>query len=216
MKSVLCYGDSNTWGTATVSRPDGRYAPDERWPGVLRSELGEGWLVIEEGLPGRTTVNDDPVEGEERNGRRYLLPCLHSHKPLDVVLIMLGTNDLKARFNKSAWEIAAGAGRLIDIVRTAANIGRGSRVPQTVLVCPPPTRDSLPGYAEMFAGAPSKSREMAVHYRRVARAMGAEFFDAGAVIQSSAVDGFHLDPEAHGVLGAALASLLRELSEAPR
>ncbi len=102
MKSILCYGDSNTWGTATQPRPDGRYAPHERWPGVLRLALGDEWLVIEEGLGGRTTVNDDPVEGAERNGRMYLLPCLGSHKPLDVVDIMLGTNDLMARFNQSA------------------------------------------------------------------------------------------------------------------
>jgi len=210
VKCVLCYGDSNTWGTATVPRPDGRYAPHERWPGVLKAELGDDWLVIEEGLPGRTTVSDDPVEGDDKNGRTYLLPCLNSHKPLDVVIVMLGTNDLKARFGKSAWEIAAGVGRLVDIVKTAPNIGRGGRAPKIVLVCPPPTRDSLPGYADMFAGAPPKSREMAGHYRRVAKAMGAEFFDAGTVVESSAVDGFHLDPEAHRILGAAIATLVRD------
>ena len=82
-KTILCYGDSNTHGSATVERPDGRYGPDERWPGVLRGALGSGWLVIEEGLGGRTTVSDDPVEGLEKNGKTYLLPCLHTHKPLD-------------------------------------------------------------------------------------------------------------------------------------
>jgi len=211
MKSVLCYGDSNTWGTATVSRPDGRYAPHERWPGVLKAALGEGWLVIEEGLPGRTTVNDDPVEGDEKNGRTYLLPCLNSHKPLDAVIVMLGTNDLKARFNKSAWEIAAGVGRLLDIVKAAPNIGQGGQPPKILLVCPPPTRDALPGYADMFAGAPPKSREMANQYRRIAKVMGAEFLDAGTVIESSVVDGFHLDPDAHLALGAAIASMVRNL-----
>ena len=122
-KTILCYGDSNTYGAATVERPDGRYGPDERWPGVLRAALGSGWLVIEEGLGGRTTVSDDPVEGLEKNGRTYLLPCLHTHKPLDVVIIMLGTNDLKARFGKSAWEIAQGVGVLVDIVKSAG-VGR--------------------------------------------------------------------------------------------
>jgi lysophospholipase L1-like esterase len=211
MKSILCYGDSNTWGTATVLRPDGRYAPGERWPGVLRSKLGADWLVIEEGLPGRTTVNDDPIEGDEKNGRTYLLPCLNSHKPLDVVVIMLGTNDLKARFNKSAWEIAAGVGRLVDMVQTAPNIGCDGRPPKILVVCPPPTRDSLPDHAEMFAGGPAKSRDMAGQYRRVAEAKGVEFFDAGTAIQSSAFDGFHLDPEAHLALGAAIASIVRDL-----
>src|SRR3990170_7186772 len=119
MRAVLCYGDSNTFGTATVERPDGRYAPDERWPGVLKAALGPDWLVIEEGLGGRTTVSDDPVEGVDKNGRTYLYPCLMSHRPLDVVVVMLGTNDLKARFNASAWYIAESVGALVKIVKTA-------------------------------------------------------------------------------------------------
>ena len=82
--------------------------------------LGSGWLVIEEGLGGRTTVNDDPVEGIEKNGRTYLYPCLMSHKPLDVVAIMLGTNDLKQRFGKSAWEVAEGVGVLVELVPESA------------------------------------------------------------------------------------------------
>ena len=141
-KTVLCYGDSNTYGHATVDRPDGRYAPDERWTGVLAAALGPQWKVIEEGLGGRTTVSDDPIEGAEKNGRTYLYPCLMSHRPLDVVVIMLGTNDLKARFNKTAWEIAAGVGVLVDIVKTAA-AGRNEGVPEILVVSPPPTCDSF-------------------------------------------------------------------------
>ncbi len=211
MKSMLCYGDSNTWGTATVPRPDGRYAPDERWPGVLRAALGNDWLVIEEGLPGRTTVNDDPVEGSEKNGRTYLLPCLGSHRPLDVVVILLGTNDLKARFGKSAWEVAAGVGRLVDIVKTAPEVGRGGRLPEILVLCPPPFLP-LTGYAEMFAGAPPKSKEMAKHYRQMAEAAGVHFLDAGTVVQSSAVDGFHLDPDAHLALGRAIADTVKKIA----
>ena len=128
-RTVLCYGDSNTYGHAAAARPDGRYGPDERWTGVLRAALGAGWVVIEEGLGGRTTVSDDPIEGADRHGRTYLYPCLMSHKPLDVVVIMLGTNDLKARFNKTAWEIAAGVGVLVDIVKTA-KAGRNEGVPR--------------------------------------------------------------------------------------
>jgi lysophospholipase L1-like esterase len=210
--TVLCYGDSNTWGTATVARPDGRYAPDERWPGVMRLVLGLHWDIIEEGLPGRTTVNDDPVEGTEKNGSTYLLPCLASHKPLDIVVIMLGTNDLKARFNKSAWDIAAGVGRLVAIVKTTPAVGRGGRLPEILVVCPPPMQDSLPSYAEMFAGAQPKSKELALHMRRMAKANGVRFFDAGTVIQSSTVDGFHLDPDAHVTLGRAVAGSLSEIS----
>lgn len=212
MKSVLCYGDSNTWGAATVARPDDRYGPDERWPGVLRAELGQGWLVIEEGMNGRTTVSDDPVEHyPDRNGRTYLPSCLYSHRPLDVVAIMLGTNDLKARFNKSPWEIAQGVGALVDIVKGAA-CGRGGGTPEIVVMCPPVVLDRLPSHAEMFDGAPAKSRELARTYAAMAADRGVRFFDAGTVIRSSAHDGFHLDPDAHAALGRAMASVVRELA----
>jgi lysophospholipase L1-like esterase len=204
MKSVLCYGDSNTWGAATLPRPDNRYAPDERWPGVLRASLGSDWLVIEEGLGGRTTVSDDPVEGAERNGRTYLYPCLMSHKPLDAVVIMLGTNDLKARFNKTPWEIAAGVGALIDMVKKA-DAGPAGRAPAVLVVCPPPF-EKLSTHAEMFAGAEPKSQEMAKHYRALATTAGVSFLDAGAVAKSSTVDGFHLDPDAHLAIGKAVAA----------
>lgn len=204
-KTVLCYGDSNTWGAATVPRPDDRYAPDERWPGVLRAALGSGWLVIEEGLNGRTTVNDDPVEGAEKNGSTYLGTCLQSHKPLDVVVIMLGTNDLKARFNKSPWEIAQGMGVLVDMVKTAG-IGRGGDVPRILVVSPAPTLDEIPNHAEMFEGAQPKSKLLAGAYKTLAEERGVEFFDAGSVIRSSTFDGFHLDPDAHAALGKAIAA----------
>lgn len=213
MKTVLCYGDSNTFGAATVPRPDGRYAPDERWPGVLRTALGSGWMVVEEGLGGRTTVSDDPVEGIDKNGRTYLFPCLRSHRPLDVVAIMLGTNDLKARFNKSAWEIASGVGVLVDVVKTAL-AGRNEGMPRVLVICPPPFASKLPNHADMFAGAIPKSKEMAPHFARVAAEKGAHFLDAGKVIKSSKVDGFHLDPDAHAALGKAVAAAIPKMKVA--
>lgn len=206
MKTVLCFGDSNTWGAATVPRPDGRYGPEERWPGVMRSVLGAGWQVIEEGLPGRTTVNDDYLEGEWLNGARYLRPCLRTHRPVDIVIIMLGTNDLKHRFNKSAWDIAESNRVLIDVVRSTECGREGADGPDILLVCPPPTADHLPGNEEKFAGAQAKSRELARFYADVAERTGVRFLDAGRHIRSSTVDGFHLDPEAHAVLGKVIAA----------
>ena len=210
-RTVLCYGDSNTWGRAVVPRPDDRYAPDERWPGVLRAALGSGWLVIEEGLPGRTTVHDDPVEGAERNGRTYLLPCLRSHRPLDVVVIMLGTNDLKARFHSSAFDIAEGVGALVGIVKTAG-VGRNEGVPEIVMIAPPPILKRLPDHADMFAGGHEKSLDLGKHCRVVAAREGVRFFNAGSVIKSSKVDGFHLELEAHQKLGRALAAEIAKLA----
>jgi lysophospholipase L1-like esterase len=212
MRSVLCYGDSNTWGAATVPRPDDRYAPAERWPGVLRSELGPDWMVIEEGLNGRTTATDDPIEyAPDKNGRRILPVVLHTHKPLDVVVVMLGTNDFKARFAKTSWAIAEGAGVLIDIVRSEP-VGRGGRKASAILVSPPVILDDLPNHAEMFAGGQQKSRDLARHYRTVAEARGVGFFDAQSVAECSRADGFHLDPAAHRSIGVALAPIVRAAS----
>ena len=211
MKSVVCYGDSNTWGYATVARPDGRYSHDERWPGILRTELGTGWMVIEEGLGGRTTVNDDPVEGLERNGRTYLLPCLLTHLPIDVFVIMLGTVDLKARFNKTAWEIAAGVGALVTIAKSAA-VGRSGGAPEILVICPPETRTDLKQFADLFTGAYEKSLQLARHYEAMARQLGVHFLNAGALVKSSTVDGFHLDPPEHTVLGRAVAAEIRRIA----
>lgn len=214
MRTVLAYGDSNTWGAATVARPDGRYGHDERWPGVMQSVLGGGWRVIEEGLPGRTTVHADPVEGAHMNGRDYLLPCLRSHRPLDVVAIMLGSNDLKARFAVPATDIAAGAGELVKLARQA-EAGRDSGVPKILLIAPPPMLSHTgerPDFARMFAGGYEKSLEFGRLYADVAALHGTAFLDAGTIIRSSAHDGLHLDPEAHLALGRAVAAAVSALA----
>jgi len=208
VKSILCYGDSNTWGhEPTLQRRLSRY---ERWPGVLQQTLGPDYYVIEEGLGGRTTVFEDDLL-PYRNGRTYLYPCLETHKPLDLVIIMLGTNDLKARFSASALDIARGAGALVQIVQhSMAGIDGGA--PRVLLVCPPPFA-SLEGkpQAESFAGAEEKSRRLAGHYRQIAAELGCDFLDAGEVIVSSAVDGFHLDASEHLKLGRKIAEIVREI-----
>jgi lysophospholipase L1-like esterase len=115
VKTILCYGDSNTWGCIplTAAQPPRRYGPAQRWPGVLRRELGDGFGIVEEGLNGRTTVWDDPLE-PSRSGKELLVPCLLTHQPIELVIVMLGTNDLKGRFGVGARDIAAGAGLLLD------------------------------------------------------------------------------------------------------
>src|SRR5215470_10160542 len=130
MKTILCYGDSNTWGcvpTLTHGIPV-RYGPDIRWASVLRTTLGDGYWVVEEGLNGRTTVWSDPVEGEYKSSKTYLMACLESHQPIDLVALMLGTNDLKQKFGLSAWNIAAGAETLVTMVRSSV-FGPGGSAP---------------------------------------------------------------------------------------
>lgn len=204
MQSVLCYGDSNTFGQTTADTPQQRFGPHVRWPGVMRAALGETWLVIEEGLSGRTTVHDDPIEGVDKNGRTYLRPCLDSHRPLDVIILMLGTNDLKIRFNKPAGEIAMGVSALIGDIKQIAP-GRNADVPEILLVSPPAILKDLRGWESVFEGGHQKSLKLAEEYANVADVHGVHFFDAGAVAASSDTDGFHLDVDSHKALGLALA-----------
>jgi len=209
MRTVLCYGDSNTWGYEPATGK--RFPEDVRWPGVLARELGEGFRVIEEALNGRTTVRDDPVE-EYKNGKDYLSPCLESHAPLDLVIIALGVNDLKARFFASASDVADGAGVLVSIVqRSGAAPNTGS--PMVLLVAPPPI-GVLTELALMFAGAEGKSRGFSRQYRRVAEKYGCVLLDAGEVARASDCDGIHLEADEHRKLGEAVAALAKKtLSE---
>lgn len=211
MKTILCYGDSNTWGCPPLQPGQAveRYGPDVRWGSVLRTTLGRGYWVVEEGLGGRTTVWDDPIEGEHKNGKRYLLPCLESHAPIDLVVLMLGTNDLKQRFGLSAADIAAGAGALADII-LRSTCGPENSSPKVLLIAPPPTAQ-LSGFAEMFAGAGEKSRAFAGHYQREADLRGCAFLDAGQIVTSSRHDGIHLEAEAHQSLGRVVARIVQEL-----
>jgi lysophospholipase L1-like esterase len=206
MKTVLCYGDSNTWGYEPASGD--RFSEDLRWPGVLARELGSEFRVIEEGLNARTTVREDPVE-EYKNGKDYLRPCLESHRPLDVVIIALGVNDLKARFFASASDAADGAGILVTIAQRSGAGPDGS--PPVVLLMAPPPVGRLTELAEMFAGAEEKSRGFARQYRRVAEKYGCELLDAGEQVRASDLDGIHLEVGEHRKLGEAVAARVKEM-----
>lgn len=206
MKRVLCYGDSNTWGYDPVSQQ--RFDDQTRWTGILKKLLASEYTIIEEGLNGRTTVWDDPIEGY-RNGREYLIPCLESQWPLDLVVMMLGTNDLKRRFNLSVFDIAEGAGALVQIAKQIGTRVNGP-APQVLLMAPPPV-GKLTVFADMFEGAEAKSRQLGSYYQRVAAAQGCAFFDTSSVIVSSDVDGIHLEKSEHTKLAQAVATKVREL-----
>jgi lysophospholipase L1-like esterase len=214
MPRILCYGDSNTWGFATAPRPDGRYAGHERWPNVLGAALGADWNVIEEGLNGRTTVHADPIEGIWLDGSSTFTAILRSHMPLDVVAIMLGTNDLKARFSAGPYDIAGGVGVLLKQL-TRAEAGRNSGVPKAVVICPPPILNTFGAFnffGEMFAGGYEKSKRLAGFYADVATENRAAFLDAGQVISTSAYDGIHLDVDMQARLGQTLAGVVKGIS----
>ena len=213
---ILCYGDSNTWGFADVAEPPStRYGESERWPRVMAASLGAAIEVIEEGLNGRTTDAADPtnpqIGGAGLDGLAYLPACLASHLPLDLVVIMLGTNDLKAMFARSAARIALGAGRLVDAARTiGGGVGTSYGSPDVLLICPPPL-GRLGGFAEMFAGGEAISRALPPAYRAMAEATGAGFLDAGSVISTDGMDGVHFTAGSQRRLGVAVAESIRQL-----
>jgi lysophospholipase L1-like esterase len=200
MFEVMCFGDSNTWGYDPAT--GGRFPGDVRWTGILQAELGPSFRVIEEGLNGRTTVWEDPVEGDKM-GRRHLVPCLESQAPLDLVVLMLGTNDLKMRCSAPASDIAAGVGVLLDIIgRSTA--GRSGAAPPVLLLAPPPLA-KLTAYAEMLKGGTEKSLLLGSLYAELARARGCAFLDTGKIIRASDLDGVHFERAEHRALGAAVA-----------
>jgi len=210
MRTVLCYGDSNTHGQMPGGTPLDRYAPSERWPGVLRQELGVDWYVIEEGLSGRTTVYDDPIEGDIKNGRTYLRPCLMSHAPLDLVIVMLGTNDLKRRFHQTPSEVAMGMGCIIHDIKELAPGPKGE-APEILVVAPPPMQEDIKEWAAIFEGAQEKSHQLGLQLEIIADSLEVHFFDAGTIIESDPADGFHLSASAHETLGKSIAQEVRSI-----
>lgn len=208
MPSILCYGDSNTWGHDPASND--RLPAPKRWPGVLRRHLPDA-TVIEEGLSGRTTIFEDPFE-EGRNGLAYLVPCLASHRPIDLVVLMLGTNDVKGIFPLDAAGIAAGAARLVDTVRRS-QAGPRWGIPEVLLVAPPPV--TAPGPIQELWGfsavSVERARRLGQLLRAAAESRACAFLDAGAIVSVSPLDGVHLDEAAHERLGTEVAARARAL-----
>lgn len=210
MKTVLCYGDSNTYG---FNPSNGfRYPENVRWTGRLQSALGDGYKIIEEGCNGRTTIFDDPLEGW-KNGLGYLRPCLNSHKPIDIVIMMLGSNDLKETFHASARRIADGAAALVEVIQDFTAEKQGS-VPDIILVSPPEIGEGIcrsPFYGSFTEEAIKRSREFPQWYRMAAEKYHCIFFDAAEYIKPSKEDSLHLSPEGHARLAEELAKVVREL-----
>lgn len=177
VKTILCYGDSNTWGYVPATGQ--RHPRNVRWPGVLQAALGPDFHVVEEGLNGRTTVLEDPSR-LAKNGLTYLRPCLDSHAPLDLLILMLGTNDLKNRFGLSAADVAVNIAMMLHVVRQGGYLIEGTS-PPVLLISPPHVGTAMPELANLYAGADVKSRQLARHYKAVADKAVCVFLDAAEV-----------------------------------
>lgn len=203
---ILCYGDSNTWGRD----PHGsgiRYPVNVRWTGLLQSKLGDDYEIIEEGLGGRTTVIDDPKK-EGRNGKSYLWPCLETHRPIDIIILMLGTNDFKERFNQTAEDIGNNIEVLVNMVFKYSK-EKNNKSLRLILLSPPYVDESVAGVKENYSGAEEKSKQLAKHYQNVAVKYSCEFIDTAQFVHPSKIDGYHLDPQAHAALADILAQKIK-------
>lgn len=204
MKTVLCFGDSNTWGWKPETKT--RYGLNERWTGVMRNILGNEFWVVEEGLSGRTLASEDSVE-EARNGKKFLKASLLTHYPIDLVIIMLGTNDIKKKFSLSNLDIARDLESLIKII-VKGEFGPDNRVPKILIICPPPIKE-VGELAEVYEGGEEKSKKLPGYFSKVAEVYGCEFLNAGDYISTSDIDGIHLEVSEHKELGKIAAEKAR-------
>ena len=209
-RKIVAFGDSNTWGWDPSNRTGicNRWPDDVRWTGVLQRELGDAFEVINEGLNGRTTVWDDPIE-EYRCGKDQLPVAMDVDAPFELLIIMLGTNDLKNRFNVHPHDIAEGAGLLVQRALARPNDFVNGK-PNILLVCPPRLGPVSETYFDpMFGGSEEKSAQLYPYFKAVADKYGVPLFNADEVVKTSAIDGLHLDADQHELLGRALADSIR-------
>lgn len=211
MKTILCYGDSLTWGYNAEG--PGRHPYEDRWPSVLQARLGDKTRVIAEGLNGRTTAFDDWLSGADRNGARILPTLLTTHAPLELIVILLGTNDMKPFVSGRAIGAKQGMQRLVDIIR-GHDYPLDEAAPAILLVAPPPLCDTgSADFAAMFGEGIAESRKLAPLYAQLAKDIGCAFFDAGSVAKTTPLDGVHLDAESTRAVGEALAPRVRQILE---
>ncbi|WP_084225129.1 SGNH/GDSL hydrolase family protein [Paenibacillus pectinilyticus] len=195
-KTIVCFGDSNTWGYNAET--DARFDEETRWTSRLASQLGNSYTVISEGLSGRTSVHEDPLF-EGLSGLSYLYPCLMSHSPLDLVVIMLGTNDTKARFGLTSYNIAQGIVRLAKKAKGMES-GVGGQPPEVLVVAPPPIGEKYfdtPIGSSMGIQCSDKSVELAEHLEGLLTGTGIHFADSKDGVAMNEIDYMHLDADGH-------------------
>ncbi|MGQ2907247.1 MAG: SGNH/GDSL hydrolase family protein [Aliihoeflea sp.] len=208
MKTILCYGDSITWGSDAET--GGRHDFADRWPNVLQAALGPDIQIIAEGLRGRTTAFDEHLADCDRNGARILPTVLYTHAPIDLVIILLGSNDMKPAIAGTALAAMQGMRRLVELIKFNAMRDGQSEPPAVLIVAPPPLCETAnTEYSAMFAGGVEQSRMLASFYADLADEWGCGFFDAGSVAETTPVDGVHLDAENTRAIGRGLEPIVR-------
>ncbi len=207
---ILCYGDSNTWGYISGSNHQ-RYGIGERWTSILAQLLGDDFEIIEEGLNSRTLISDDTRVGKEgRNGYEYLIPCLDTHDPIDLVILMLGTNELKAVYDKTADEI----GEMLEeyFVKTILNRKSQCRdsYPKLLIVTPPLVKEETEFCKadNKYVGASGRSAELDNIYKDIAERNDCYFLSNVGL--ETGVDGVHLSKESHRRLAEMLEIVIKE------
>lgn len=212
MKTIVCFGDSLTWG---YNPDDGtRYSFDQRWPGILQNELGNGVRVIEEALNGRLVFKESSFL-PNRSGQKMIEPLLESHAPIDILILMLGTNDVQPHLNLSANEVASGCASLIWAVQRSM-AGPGFGVPQILLIAPP-LLGKVKGLMEpFFKGGEKTSRQLAPAYENISKSLGCHFLDSSKFIRASKIDGVHLDPSEHKRLALRVKKVVMSIFKANR
>lgn len=209
-RRIICFGDSNTWGYDAEKME--RFPESVRWTSLLGEKLGPDFQVVEEGLSGRTSVSDDPLF-EGLNAFTYIHPCLMSHSPLELVIIMLGTNDTKERFNLTAYNIAQGIARLALKAKSTA-AGAGGSFPKVLVVAPPPIRKE---YASTAIGAPMgqqcdvKSEEFPIYLQELLMNQNIEYLNSNGFVTMNDIDYMHLDVEGHRLLAKLLFHKIQEI-----
>ena len=208
---ILCYGDSNTWGYISGSDHQ-RYGIGERWTSILENLLGDKYKVIEEGLNSRTLTSNDTRPGKEgKNGYEYLLPCLDTHDPIDLVILMLGTNELKNTYNKTAKEI----GEMLEEYFVKTILNRKSQIketyPKLLLVTPPIVNEDVEYKKEdnKYKGASQKSKELNSIYKEIAKKYNCYFLSNEEL--ETGIDGVHLTKESHKLLANKLNEIINKI-----
>lgn len=210
MKHILAFGDSNTFGTKHFDLLD-RFDLQTRWTGLLAAALGNDFRIIEEGMPGRTTAFDDPIR-DYRSGRHYLVPCLSSHRPLDLTIVMLGTNDLQVKYSAAPTDIASGVEVLVNIIQKA-EAGPNGGAPEILIIAPPPVGAVYSVEEPSWLGAQKKCLELPKQYERIAARYRCHFVNSQEVltIDDLGEDGLHLAASGHAKLGKHVAGKVLEI-----